>query len=137
MVRLVVLLWVFAGAAAAEGVVALRTIRAQSTIGAEDIGLAPGADASAAAALVGLEARVTLFPGRPIHPGDVGPVAIVMRNQTVELLFLSGALAIQTEGRSLDRAAIGETVRVMNLASRTTVTGRVRPDGTVVVGSGR
>ena len=75
----------------------------------------------------------TLKWRRPVRPGDVGPPAIVERNQVVPLTYLNGGLAIRTEGRVLDRAAAGEAVRVMNLASRTTVTGVVRADGSVEV----
>lgn len=123
--------------ASAETLIATRNIRAQSVIGAADIGVvkgsSPGALTDAGQAL-GREARVTLFAGRPIRPGDLAAPAIVDRNQIVPLAFQSGPLAILTEGRALARAGVGETIRVMNLASRTTVTGRVTADGTVVVG---
>jgi flagella basal body P-ring formation protein FlgA len=123
--------------ASAETLVATRNIRAQSVISPDDIGVVnrstPGALTAAEQAL-GREARVTLYAGRPIHPGDLGTPAIVDRNQIVPLAFHSGPLAILTEGRALARAGVGDTIRVMNLASRTTVTGRVTADGTVVVG---
>jgi flagella basal body P-ring formation protein FlgA len=48
--------------------------------------------------------------------------------------YASGGLHIITEGRTLDRAAAGELVRVMNLASKQTVTGTVAEDGSVEVG---
>ena len=52
----------------------------------------------------------------------------------VRMSYSSGPLQIVTEGRALDRAAAGEPVRVMNLASRQTVTGTVAPDGSIEVG---
>ena len=52
----------------------------------------------------------------------------------MRLSYASGPLTIVTEGRALDRAAAGEPVRVMNLASKQTVTGTVAPDGSVEVG---
>ncbi|MEM9971263.1 MAG: flagella basal body P-ring formation protein FlgA, partial [Pseudomonadota bacterium] len=42
-------------------------------------------------------------------------------------------LTIRTEGRVLDRGAVGDRVRVMNLTSRSTVSGIVAAGGTVVV----
>jgi flagella basal body P-ring formation protein FlgA len=51
----------------------------------------------------------------------------------VRMSYMHGPLRIDTEGRALDRAAAGEAVRVMNLASRQTVTGTVEPDGTIEV----
>ncbi|MFN3644491.1 MAG: flagellar basal body P-ring formation chaperone FlgA [Gemmobacter sp.] len=126
-----------AAPAAAETVVAARTIRAQTIIVESDLALvegeAPGALHHPAEAL-GLEARVTLYPGRPIRPGDLGPPAIVERNQRVTLAFQAGALAIRTEGRALARGGVGDVIQVMNLGSRTIVSGRIHPDGSIAVG---
>jgi flagella basal body P-ring formation protein FlgA len=52
----------------------------------------------------------------------------------VTLVYLSGGLAISTAGRALARGSEGDAVRVMNLGSRNTVTGRIGPDGAVYVG---
>jgi flagella basal body P-ring formation protein FlgA len=122
--------------ALAESVVATRVIRAQSVVVPEDLAVVdaaiPGALADPAAAL-GLEARVTLYPGRPVRAGDLGPPALVDRNQIVALDFRAGGLSIRAEGRALARGGAGDVIRVMNLASRTTVSGRIRPDGVVDV----
>ncbi|WP_338549680.1 flagellar basal body P-ring formation chaperone FlgA [Roseovarius phycicola] len=83
--------------------------------------------------LIGLEARVALYAGRPIREKDVQAPAVVERNQLVELVYETNGLRIVTEGRSLDRAGIGDFVRVMNLSSRATVSGRVIKRGQVVV----
>lgn len=123
--------------AAADTPVAARTIRAHSLIGPADLGTTPGEVPGAIAdptLIVGQEARVALFAGRPIMPGEIGPPALVERNQIVRLAFQAGGLTILAEGRALDRAGAGDTLRVMNLASRATVTGFVRSDGTVAVG---
>jgi flagellar basal body P-ring formation protein FlgA len=52
----------------------------------------------------------------------------------VPLIYLSGGLAISTGGRALARGSEGDVIRIMNLASRTTVSGRIGPDGAVYVG---
>lgn len=120
-----------------DSLVATRTIRAQSVIGPDDVALVaadiPGAISDAEAAL-GLEARVSLYAGRPIRPKDVGPPAIVERNQIVPMRYAAGSLTILTDGRALVRGRAGDVIRVMNLASRTTVTGQIADDGTVQVG---
>ena len=72
-------------------------------------------------------------PGRPVRAVDVGPPAIVDRNDLVVLVFNRQPLSISTEGRALGRGAVGERIRVMNLSSRTTVTGLIRPDGQIEV----
>jgi flagellar basal body P-ring formation protein FlgA len=135
--RFLLALLLMAGPVAAESLVATRTIRAQTVIGPEDLALVdaalPGAMDDPTLA-VGLEARVAIYAGRPVRLQDLGAPALIERNQVVRLVYLSGGLAISAEGRALDRGAEGEMVRAMNLGSRTTVQGRVGPDGTIYVG---
>ncbi len=135
--RLALLLILLPLMAEADSLVATRTIRAQSLLGPADIALTkdsfPGALADPAQVL-GREARVALYAGRPILAADIGPPAIVDRNQRVALSYAAGGLAITAEGRALGRGGVGDVIRVMNLASRTTVDGRIGPDGVVRVG---
>lgn len=123
--------------ASAETVVAARTIRAQTILSASDLamieGNVPGAIATIDEA-VGLEARVMLYTGRPISKADIGPAAIIDRNQIVPLVYNHGGLTISADGRAMSRASVGDVVRVMNLSSRTTVSGVVAPDGSIHVG---
>lgn len=113
-----------------------RVIRPNTVIEPQDISVLakdyPGA-IKAGENIIGQETRNTLYPGRPIRQGDIGPVALVKRNQHVKLIFRQGGLVISTEARSLQRGAIGEFVRVMNMSSRTTVSGMVTKDGSVEV----
>lgn len=126
----------FAAPVLADTVVAAHTIRPQTVLTAQDLvmktGDVPGGLVDPAA-LIGMETRVALYAGRPIRATDVGPAAIVERNQIVPLIFERNGLRISTEGRSLDRAGPGEFVRVMNMSSRATVSGRVSADGRVLV----
>ncbi|WP_340425145.1 SAF domain-containing protein [Yoonia sp. GPGPB17] len=74
MMRLLLALLLAVSPAAAETVVAARTIRAQSVITVDDViieGEATAAAIEAARNIIGMEARVALFAGRPIRPGDV------------------------------------------------------------------
>ena len=122
---------------AADTPVAARTIRAKAILTPDDLTMAPGEVPGAILdpdLIVGQEARVALYAGRPIMPGDVGPPALVERNAIVRLIYDVGGLSIVTEGRALGRGGVGDSLRVMNLASRATVTGSVRPDGAVEVG---
>jgi len=123
--------------AAADTVVAARTIRAQTLLSAGDVTLIDGDVVGAYGALdevIGQEARGALYAGRPVRSNEVGPPAVVDRNQIVILLYRSGALTMAAEGRALGRAGVGDRLKVMNLTSRQTVTGLVRADGTVTVG---
>ena len=135
--------WVFGllamvGPAGADALVATHTIRAQSVVSAEDFAVVdadiPGALSDPAAA-IGLEAKITIYAGRPITASDVGAAALVERNQTVSLIYRSGGLSILTEGRALSRGKAGDAIKVMNLSSHTTVTGTIGSDGTVSVNS--
>lgn len=136
MLRYCAICLFIAAPAAADMVVAAHTIRAQTLLSANDLAVQSGQMAGTAAnpaELIGQEARVAIYAGRPIRLSDVGPPAIVERNQMVSILFAQDFLSIATEGRALDRAGVGEIIRVMNMSSRTTVSGRVLPDGRIKV----
>jgi len=132
---LVFLLVVAAGPVLADVIVPTRTIRAQEIIGPDDVLLKSGDGGGSVTLedLIGKEARVALYPGRAIHAQHVGPPTLVERNQVVPLIYARGGLRIVTEGRALARAGAGDYVRVMNLASRATVMGRVLTDGQIEV----
>ncbi|WP_323763949.1 flagellar basal body P-ring formation chaperone FlgA [Marinovum sp.] len=125
-----------AGAALAETVVPARTLRANTIIAPTDLTMrstdVPGA-LSDPDQIIGRETRVTLYAGRPIRPGDIGPPALVTRNQIVTLHFTAGGLRILADGRALGRGGAGDRIRVMNLSSRATLFGTVQPDGTINV----
>jgi len=127
---------IFAGPVQAETVVPTHTIRAQTVLAREDLMVksvtVPGAYSSMEE-ILGLETRVALYSGRPVRPGDVGPPAVIERNQIVSLVYFRGGLQISTEGRALMRGGVGDRIRVMNLSSRNTVTGNVQQSGSVVV----
>ncbi len=137
MVWLVLILTLFGGSAMAETLVAARNVRSQAILSPADVDVIaktiPGS-LTHPDEVIGMEARVVLYAGRPIRPGDIGPPAIVERNQIVTLLYRRGGLTIAAEARALGRAGAGDMVRVMNLASRNTVTGLVQLDGSVTVG---
>jgi len=123
----------------ADTVVASRMLRAETVIGPNDLIVqeapTPGA-LSDPLEVIGREARVNIYAGRPIRAADLAAPAVIARNQVVSLNYHHAGLVIATEGRALDRAGPGERIRVLNLSSRTTVTGTVLVDGTVSVGPG-
>lgn len=121
----------------ADSLVATRVIRAHAVVTAEDVALV-AADLPQAltdpAIAIGQEARVAIYPGRAVRAADLGAAAVVERNQIVALIYRAGGLTILAEGRALDRGGPGDVVEVLNLSSRTKLTGRIAPDGSVVVG---
>lgn len=122
----------------AESLVANRTIAAGHVIQAADLtrveAAIPGAITDPEDA-IGKETRQTIFPGRPIFLASLGAPTLIARNQIVTLIYESQGLSIKTEGRALSSGGTGDVIRVINLASRNTVVGRIQPDGTVLTSS--
>ena len=135
--RFLVLAALLPASAMADSVVATRTIRAQSVIAAQDVAMVP-ADITGALtatdAAVGLEAKVTLFAGRPVRAADLAAPSLIQRNQVVAVVYQVAGLTIRTDGRALERGGAGAVIKVMNLASHLTVQGAISPDGSVRVG---
>ncbi len=123
------------GALCAAEVTAARTLPAGTVITPGDV-MIVGEEAEGQDylnSLIGLETRVTIYEGKPIRAAQLTAARLIDRNQLVKLVYLTDALRIETEGRALSAGALGETIRVMNLASKTTVSGMVAADGTVTV----
>lgn len=120
----------------ADIVVPSRTLRAGDVLTLEVVRLISGENADGFDRLqdvVGQEARTALYANRPILFDQIGPPALVERNQIVQIRFAGSRLVIITDGRALERGGVGDRVRIMNLASRTTLFGYVQPDGHVAV----
>lgn len=134
---IITIIWMLmASAVSAESVVPTSAIRPRSVI-TEDMVAVVKKDLrgglSALSDVVGMEARVALYPGRAIRAEDIGAPAVIERNQVVQLIYQSAGLEILTDGRAMGRGAVGEVLRVMNLSSRSTVVGTVRPDRSILV----
>lgn len=137
MMRWLGLAALLAAPVAADTVVAVRTIRAQSQITETDVTLSAAqivGGVDQLSGVIGKEARVTLYAGRPVQAKDIGPVAIVDRNQLITLSYIQSGLEITAEGRALARGGIGDRIRIMNLTSRATLSGTIQADGRVTVG---
>jgi len=127
---------VLAGPVSAESLIAARAIVGSSIVGEADIRVARRKIEGALtdpASVVGREARVTIYAGRPIRAGDLRAPALIERNDIVRLRYRSGGLVIEADGRALGRGAAGDRISVMNLTSRTTLSGLVRENGYVEV----
>lgn len=137
IISAITLAWLALSPAFAETVIATRTLRAQQLISASDLSLATGTTPGAASQIeevAGLEARRIIYAGRPVPLSDIGPPALVERNGLVPLAYRVSGLTIKTEGRALGRGGLGDRIRVINLDSRTSVSGVIDQTGTVWVG---
>lgn len=119
--------------AQASDVLAAHTLRVGTVLDRTDLRLATGAPITAADAMVGLEVRRAIYTGHAVSRSDLGPPTLVRRNEIVVMHFRSGVLDIRAEGRALGRGGLGETVDIMNLASRQTVRAVVTGRGSVEV----
>lgn len=121
--------------AGAESITAARTLTAGTVITSDDI-LINGAfdpDRVSELGLAGLETRVMVYEGKVVHPNRLSTPTLVDRNQIVTIAYETPAIRIEAEGRALSAAQEGQIIRVLNLSSRITVSGRVAADGTVIV----
>jgi flagella basal body P-ring formation protein FlgA len=71
--------------------------------------------------------------GQPILHGDLGVVPAVKRGSTVTMVYEGSNFRLTVPGEALGDAALGESVAVRNLQSKTQVYGVVRDNLTVVV----
>lgn len=134
--RVFLALLVLTTSAAAETVLPTRTLRPGTIITLADLTLSAAVQPGMfdrVEDVVGQEARIALYAGRPIPFEAVGAPALVNRNEIVSLHFQTNGLTIATEGRALERGGVGDRIRIMNLSSRSTLFGYVQDDGTIKV----
>jgi flagella basal body P-ring formation protein FlgA len=125
------------GQARADSLIAMRTLPANTIIAPEDVALVaskiPGALDQLTPA-IGKELRRAIYAGRAITAADIAAPTLIERNQIVQLTYRTQAMVIRTEGRALSRGAEGDWIEVLNLASKTKVTGKVGANGAILVG---
>lgn len=125
--------------AADAGVIATRDMPAGTLIAPDDLTwsdeVAGGITDPEIA--IGKQARIAIYAGRPVVAGALRSPVLIERNQLVRVAFDSGPLRIETEGRALSEGAAGDLVRVMNLASRSTIAAIVMSDGSLVASSSK
>ncbi len=132
----IALLLITSAPISAEVAIAARNIRPGEVMSVTDVmvirGEASGAIKSADL-IVGAEAKVALYAGRVILASQIVPAASVQRNQIVEIRFSSNGLSMSTDGRASGRGSAGQRIRVMNLASKTSILGTIQSDGSARV----
>jgi len=96
-------------------------------------------DAGFAAAkemLIGMVAKRTLLPGKPIPLAAIDAPRLIHIGATVRIIFEEAGLVIVAFGSALQPGAVGELIRVRNQDSGLVVSGRVQADGSIRVGDG-
>lgn len=86
-----------------------------------------------AEALLGMQVRRVLAPGRPVMVQSVMQPLIIDRGDRISIRYDDGQLSLSAPGRALDDAHRGEEIRVVNLVSNTMLVGVATAEGVVEV----
>jgi flagella basal body P-ring formation protein FlgA len=81
--------------------------------------------------LAGQQAIRPLIAGAPVNRLHVRVAPVISRNQSVTFIYRKGGVELSGRGQSLDDGQVGQSVRIINTATRSTIIGTVNADGTV------
>jgi flagellar basal body P-ring formation protein FlgA len=84
--------------------------------------------------LVGRMAKRPLKAGQILRQSDVAVSPVIHKNDLIRLVVKTGQMTLSVQGKAMQDAAIGQTVRVMNVNSNRQLTGTVIDAGTVAIG---
>jgi len=71
--------------------------------------------------------------GSPLLSRSIKPRTVVRRGKMIEALLQDGKLVISVKAEALEDGAVGQTIRVRNVASRREFRGKVENEQTIVV----
>lgn len=83
--------------------------------------------------LIGQQAIRPLAASAPINRLHVRVAPSVMRNQAVTLVFKRGGIELTGRGQALEDGKLGQSIRVINPTTRTTIVGTIAEGGVVEV----
>jgi len=92
-----------------------------------------GGDAAARGQAVGMQMRRQLRAGQAVRAADLGKPDLVQRDDNVTLIYETTGLYLTMRGKAIDGGAEGDTVSVLNLQSKRTVSGVVIGRGQVAI----
>ncbi|UWU90477.1 flagellar basal body P-ring formation chaperone FlgA [Bradyrhizobium sp. CB1015] len=82
---------------------------------------------------IGMQLRRGMRAGTPIRAADLVRPDFVVRDQAVTIIYQVPGLYLTTRGKAIESGAEGDTVSVLNLQSKRTLTGIVTGRGQVTV----
>jgi flagella basal body P-ring formation protein FlgA len=82
---------------------------------------------------VGMQLRRPMRAGTPIRVADIAKPEFVSRDQSVTVIYQVPGIYLTTRGKAIDGGAEGDTVSVLNLQTKRTLTGIVTGRGQVTV----
>ena len=89
------------------------------------------------AAVIGQAARRALRAGQTVRPADLMKPDLVVRNDSVTIVFEVPGITLTARGKALASGAEGEMIEVLNPHSKRVLHATVSGPGTVTVGRGR
>jgi len=122
-----------------EVAVLTRDIDRTDTLKASDVALErrPKAEVTGEPASrersVGMQLRRAMRAGTPLRSADIVKPEFVVRDQAVTVIFQAPGLYLTTRGKAIESGAEGDTVSVLNLQSKRTLTGTVTGRGQVTI----
>ncbi|SPP94325.1 flagellar basal body P-ring formation chaperone FlgA [Bradyrhizobium vignae] len=82
---------------------------------------------------IGMQLRRPMRAGTPIRVADIVKPDFVVRDQAVTIIYQVPGLYLTTRGKAIESGAEGDTVSVLNMQSKRTLTGIVTGRGQVTV----
>ncbi|MGY0572996.1 flagellar basal body P-ring formation chaperone FlgA [Bradyrhizobium sp. RDM12] len=82
---------------------------------------------------VGMQLRRPMRAGTPIRAADIAKPEFVSRDQSVTVIYQVPGIYLTTRGKAIESGAEGDTVSVLNLQTKRTLTGVVTGRGQVTV----
>ncbi|MGA2996946.1 flagellar basal body P-ring formation chaperone FlgA [Bradyrhizobium sp.] len=84
-----------------------------------------GSDAAPRVGAVGMQMRKGLRAGQALRVADIGKPDLVQKDDNVTLIYEAAGIYLTARGKAIDNGTEGDTVTVLNLQSKRTITGTV------------
>jgi len=82
---------------------------------------------------IGMQLRRPMRSGTPIRVADIAKPEFVQRDQNVTVIYQVPGLYLTTRGKALESGTDGDTINVLNLQTKRTLTGTVTGRGQVTI----
>ena len=84
-----------------------------------------GSDAAARARAIGMQMRKAVRAGQALRSADLGKPDLVQKDGNVTLIYDAAGIYLTSRGKAIDSGTEGDTVTVLNLQSKRTISGVV------------
>jgi flagella basal body P-ring formation protein FlgA len=92
-----------------------------------------GGDAAVRGSALGMQMRHSMRAGQALRVADIAKPDLVQKDQGVTMIYQSDGLYLTTRGKAIDNGSEGDTVSVLNVQSKRTLSGVVTGRGQVTI----